>query len=155
MPQTNDALPLACGLLELASDLNCVGWADISGSSQALSGLDQSRITDQAYTLDGDGAIVTSGKKEPMELVVEIVYTETAGEAFELVRAVWEAPACGGRMCLRWSPGGGDIGDALYTTDRGYLISFTYPPLDATAGGPIMAGFTLKVGEVTRSIVAT
>jgi hypothetical protein len=155
MPQTNDALPLACGLLEIATDSGCVGWVDISGSSQTLEEPSQSRITDQAYTLDGDGAIITAGKKEPMELTVQIVYTETAGEAFETVRAAWETSDCRGRACLRWSPGGGDIGDAQYTTDRGYLINFIYPPLDATAGGPIMVGFVLKVSEITVSTVAT
>jgi hypothetical protein len=155
MPQTNDAIPLACGLLEIATDANCVGWVDISGSSQTLEEPSQSRITDQAYTLDGDGAIITAGKKEPLELTVQIVYTETAGEAFEVVRASWETSGCRGRACLRWSPGGGDIGDALYTTDRGYIINFIYPRLDASAGGPIMTGFVLKVSEVTRSVVAT
>lgn len=155
MPQTNDAIPLACELLEIATDANCAGWVDISGSSQTLGGTDQSRISDQAYTLDGDGAIITAGKKEPMELVVEIVYTETAGEAFELVRAAWETGGCRGRACLRWSPAGGNIGDFIFTTDRGYLINFIYPPADATAGGPIMVGFTLKASEITTSVVAT
>ena len=40
-------------------------------------------------------------------------------------------------------------------TPEGWLISFTYPPMDATTGGPIMAGFTLKVANITASVIAT
>jgi hypothetical protein len=155
MPQTTDTYALACGLLEIATDAGCVGWTDISGSSQVVEAPEQTRISGEAYTLDGDNALVEGGKKEPLEIAVEIVYTETAGEAFEIVRAAWEAGGCGKRMCLRYSPGGGDIGDAMYTTPRGIITRFVYPNMDASAGGPIMAGFTLKVGYITRSVIAT
>lgn len=155
MPQTTGSVAMACGLLEIATDNDCAGWLDISGSSNQLSGTEQTRISGETYSFDGDGPIIQGGKREPMELVVQSVYTETALEAFEAARAAFEMAGCGPRMCLRWSPAGGAIGDALYTTPRGILTSFTYPPIDATAGGPILAGFTLKVGEITRSIVAT
>jgi len=146
---------MACALLEIATDNNCAGWLDISGSSNQLSGVEQTRISGETYSFDGDTAIIQGGKREPMELVVQSVYTETALETFEAARAAFETAGCGARMCLRWSPAGGAIGDALYTTPRGILVSFTYPPIDATAGGPILAGFTLKVSEVTHSVVAT
>ncbi|GAF75272.1 unnamed protein product [marine sediment metagenome] len=153
MAQTSDAVALACGLLEVAS--NCVNYQDIGGSSSTVSGTDQTRMSGESYTFDGDGAIIQGGKREPMELVFEIVYSETALEAFEYVRALFEAVGCGYHMCARWSPGGGNGGDALYTTGEGWLVSFTYPPMDAKTGGPVMAGFTLKVGSITQSVIAT
>ena len=146
---------MACALLEIATDSGCVGWLDISGSSNQLSGVEQTRISGESYTFDGDTALIQGGKREPMELVVQSVYTETALEAFEAARAAFETAGCGARMCLRWSPAGGAIGTALYTTPRGILVSFTYPPIDATAGGPILAGFTLKVASIERTIIAT
>lgn len=146
-PQTSDSFALACGQLEVSSD--CAIWQDISGSSSTVSGTDQTRMSGEAYTFEGTGAIIQGGKKEPMELVFEIVYSETALEAFEYVRALFEAATCGSDMCARWSPGGGNVGDAQYTTDKGRLVSFTYPPMDATAGGPVMAGFTLKAGNIS------
>jgi hypothetical protein len=155
MPQTTTSVALACGMLEIATDLACAGWVDISGSSSVVEQPEQSRISGEGYTFDGDNAIVEGGKKEPMEIVVAIVYTETAGEAFEIVRAAWEATGCGERMCLRYSPNGGNAGDALYTTPRGIITNFLYPNMDAAAGGPIMAGFTLKVGYLTASVIAS
>lgn len=155
MVQTTTSVAMACALLEIATDSGCAGWLDISGSSNQLTGTEQTRISGETYSFDGDGPIIQGGKREPMELVVQTVYTETALEAFEAARAAFEMTGCGMRMCLRWSPNGGAIGDALYTTPRGILTSFTYPQIDATAGGPILAGFTLKVSGITHSVVAT
>ena len=75
MPQTTDSIPLACGMLEVATDSGCAGWVDISGSSQVVEAPEQTRISGEGYTFDGDNALVEGGKKEPIEIPVEIVYT--------------------------------------------------------------------------------
>jgi hypothetical protein len=154
MPQTTSSIPLACGQLEISTN-NCVSWTDISGEAQSLGGTEQTRISGEAYTLTGDTAIVGGGKREPMELAAVIVYTETDTEAYERARTAFEATGCGGSVCLRWSPGGGDAGDERITTPAGILVSFTYPPMDASAGGPIMAGFTLKVASTSTAVIAS
>jgi hypothetical protein len=145
---------MACGQLEISTN-NCVTWTDISGEAQSLGGTEQTRMSGEAYTLTGDTALVGGGKREPMELVAAIVYTETNTEAYELVRTAFEATGCGGDFCLRWSPAGGSIGDERVTTGAGILVSFTYPPMDAATGGPIMAGFTVKVASTSTTIIAT
>lgn len=155
MPQTTDCVPLACGYLAVAVDADCSSWTNISGSSQSIAAPEQARKSGEAWTFDGDLPIVQGGKRESMEITAEIVYTETAGEAFEVVRAAHETPGCDNQLCLRWSPGGNNPGDALYTTGRGVIINFIYPPMNAGEGGPILAGFTLKAPGVTASIVAT
>lgn len=152
MAQTTDQVPLACGKLEISDDN--VNWDDISGESQSLEGTEQARMSGEAYTLDGDTAILAAGKREPLELEVTIVYTETDAEAYETVRKLFEE-ACGGDIYLRWSPRGGDAGEEQLTTGKGIITSFTYPPMDASSGGPIMAGFTMRVGSVTTAIVAS
>jgi len=116
---------------------------------------EQARKSGEAWTFDGDLPIVQSGKREPMEIVVEIIYIETAAEAFEIVRAAHETDGCDNQLCLRWSPGGNNAGDALYTTGRGVITNFVYPPMNAGEGGPILAGFMLKAPGVTHSVVAT
>jgi hypothetical protein len=132
-----------------------VTWTDISGEAQSLGGTEQTRISGEAYTLTGDTALVGGGKREPMELAVAIVYTETNTEAYEVARTAFEATGCGGQVCLRWSPGGGDAGDERITSTAGILVSFTYPPMDASAGGPIMSGFTLKVPGTSTAVIAS
>lgn len=154
MPQTTGSVALACGLLEVSSG-DCTSWTNISGSSSVLGPPSQTRMSGEAYTFDGDGAIIQGGKKEPLELVFSTVYTETAGEAFEYVRALFDAVGCGAHMCVRWSPDGGDVGDFRFSTNLGILVSFTYPPMDAGTGGPIMAGFTLKVAEIVITTITS
>jgi hypothetical protein len=56
---------------------------------------------------------------------------------------------------VRWSPKGGNVGDERITTPAGVITSFTYPPMDAAAGGPILAGFTLKVSHVTTATITS
>ncbi len=153
MAQTTNSVAMACGKLEVSTDNS--NWTDISGDAQSVEGTEQTRISGEGYTFDGDKAIVKGGKREPMELVFVLMYTEEDSEAYETVREIFEAAGCGSDFYVRWSPRGGDAGHEQITSDTGILISFTYPPMDATAGGPILAGFTLKTPGVTTTIVAS
>jgi hypothetical protein len=154
MAQTTGQIPLACGKLEISTN-SCVTWSDISGEAQSLGGAEQTRMSGEAYTLTGDTALIAGGKREPMELVFTIVYTEADTQAYQLARTAFEATGCGGGFCARWSPGGGDAGDEQITTGSGVLVSFTYPDMDASAGGPIMAGFTLKVASTSTAVLTS
>jgi hypothetical protein len=146
---------MACGKLEVNFTSTCTGgWTNISGEDQSVSGTEQARKSGEAYTLDGDTAIIEGGKREPMELVFAIVYTEAAGEAYTLIRTQWET-ACGGKVCVRWSPKGGNPGDEQLATPYSLVSSFTYPEMDASAGGPIMAGFKVKAPYVATTTIAS
>lgn len=146
---------MACGLLEVSFTSDCASWTNISGEDQTVANTAQTRKSGEAYTLDGDTAIIQGGKREPIELQFAIVYTEEALEAYTLIREQFEAAGCGDPLCVRWSPKGGNAGDERIVTPAGIIISFTYPPMDASAGGPIMGGFTLKVsGTSTETITS-
>ena len=98
--------------------------------------------TGEAYTFDGNFAITTIGKYEPVEVTVNIVYTETASEAWQLVRALFE-----GRTAtqVKWVPLGAASGADTYETKTvGYITSIDYPPIDASSAGPIMVSFTVR-----------
>lgn len=153
MPQTTNQVALGCGKLEISTDGSA--WTDISGESQSIEGTEQTRISGELYTFDGDTALPGGGKREPMEIVVNIVYTEADAEAYETVREIFEGTGCDATLYLRWSPRGGSAGHEQITTGAGNIISFTYPMMDASAGGPILVGFTVKVGSVTTAIVAS
>jgi hypothetical protein len=152
MAQTTGQIPLACGQLEISSD--GTNWTDVSGSVMSLSGTEQARNTGEGYTLDGDTAIVESGKRAPIELVIQCIYTESNTEVADLVRAEFEA-ACGDSLYVRWSPDGGSVGNDRLTSGAGEIVNFQYPPMDATAGGPIITSYTVRVPSVTTAAIAS
>lgn len=156
MAQTTDALSGADFQIEISDD--GATWDDISGSTNAVNPGNTTIMSGETYTGDGAGPIITVGKREPIELDVRIVYTETAGEAFELVRAAADGNR---RLYLRYSPGGGNVGDARYTVAdsagaaaAGVLTEVTYPEVDAGSGDPVLAGFKLKAAYLARSVIA-
>lgn len=154
MAQTTGSLPLGCGKLEIQID--CTGsWYDISGSSTSMDQPTQDRLNGEAYTLEGDNAIVEGGKKQPIDFVFVVVYTETADEAWDRLEQQWRASGCSLKLCIRWSPGGGDVGDLVYTTTNTIMTQLVMPNMDASSGGVIMAGFTVRGANWTRDTVTS
>lgn len=157
MAQTTGAISGKDLKIEVSSDGST--WTNISGSANSVNPGEQTRMTGETYTGDGAGAIITSGKREPMEVEVRIVYTETSGEAFATVKARHES--ADGSMYLRYSPKGGQTGEYQYTSATGdgvaaagIVSGFTYPETDAGSGDPILAGFKLKVPALLQAAVA-
>jgi hypothetical protein len=153
MTQTTGAVANSCAKVEIS--LNNSTWTDISGVAMSVGGTEQTRIKGEAYTFDGGKAIVKSGKREPMELEFSIIYSETDAEAYQQVRLTFESAACAPNFYVRWSPRGGNADDEQITSDVGVLTSFTYPPVDAKEGGPIIAGFKVYVPGVTTTIITS
>lgn len=152
--QTSESVALGCGKLEI--DVGCNGvWADISGESTSLGPITQDRMTGETYTLDGLHAIIQGGKKQPFDAVVSIVYNEIAGEAWDLVQDAWDGAVCTVRVCLRYSPKGGDVGDEQYRIPNGVLSQIVFPEMNAGAGGPITAGFTIRGAYLERTVISS
>jgi hypothetical protein len=117
-------------------------YVDISGSSQSIDVTTATVVTGEAYTFDGNFALTTVGKYEPVEVKVNILYTETAAEAFQYVRALFEARTA---TQVKWLPGGAASGSDQYETKTvGYVTAMDYPPIDATSAGPVMVSFTVR-----------
>ena len=145
MPQTTAAVTGAAATVSLYVS---AAYVDISGSSQSIDAVTATVVTGEAYTFDGNYAITTLGKFEPIEVTVNILYTETAGEAWMSARTLFE-----GRTStkLKWLPLGAASGADTYETGTGYITSIDYPPVDASSAGPIMVSFTLRVPSITYS----
>jgi hypothetical protein len=112
------------------------------------------RRVGEAYVFDDENPIVKVGKLNSRDTRVDLVYTEQAADAFEVVRAQFEA-AGGGTLYVRWSPNGGAIGDAAYTSDAGFVSDLRYPEVDSEADGPIVLFFVVHHAALTRSVLAT
>ena len=144
MPQTTAAVTGAAATVSIYSG---AAYVDISGSSQSVDVVTATVTTGEAYTFDGNYAITTVGKYEPVEVTVNIIYTETSNEAFQLARAIFE-----GRTAtqIKWLPLGAASGADQYETKAtGYITSFDYPPIDASSAGPVMVSFTVRAPGIT------
>ena len=132
-------------------------WVDISGSANKVDIGPQDRAVGSAFTFDGDGAVLTYGKRQPVDVTVTAIYTETAStEAFEVVRAYHETTD-GDTMYLRWTPIGevATAGHSIYSTGAAKLKSFQYPGGDAGSGDPILFTFTVIAANITRTASVT
>ena len=144
MAQTTGAVSGAAATVSIYVS---AAYVDISGSSQSIDVVTASVVTGDAYTFDGNFALTTVGKYEPVEVTVNILYTETAAEAFQSVRALFEARTA---TQLKWLPLGGAVGADQYETKTvGYITSMNYPPIDASSAGPVMVSFTVRAPGIT------
>jgi len=153
MAQTTAQVAQACSKLEVS--FNGTDYTDISGVSQSITGLSQTRATGEAYTFDGDTALITAGKRQPMSAKVAVVYTETDAEGYEIVREQFETAGCNVPIWIRYTPRGTGAGHEQLTLGKCQLESFDYPSSDASQGGPIIAGFTAKAPSVATTLVAS
>lgn len=135
---------------KLLVSTNGAVWTDISGAANSIAPGGGTRQVEATATLDGDTMILTSGKREPVDLEVKVIYTEGATDAFEVVRVAYEA---GTALYVRWSPKAGVTGDFQFTSDAGLIEDFVYPPADASDAKPVMTGFKLKTPKITKAAV--
>jgi hypothetical protein len=154
MAQTTTALAAVDADVEISVDGTT--WINVSGSANTVEPGSQTRMTGDAYTFDGDVAIIAKGKREPLEVSVSALYTETAGETFEAVRANFEA---GTRVYFRYSPQGiGASGRAVYTasndgaTAGAVIISeLDWPEAAADSADPVAIAFTVRCPALIRT----
>jgi len=137
--------------VEVGISTNGSSWTDISGFAAGVSAGGGDRQTGEVYTFDGDTAIITSGKREPLEVTVKAVYTEGGSDPFEVIRAAYEA---GSSLYVRWSPKGGDASEFMFTSAVGVVTNAPYPVGESGSGDPTMFEFTVKVASITKSVIA-
>ena len=122
-------------------------WTDISGSANQVTATEQRRMSGEAYTYDGDVAIVKGGKREPVEVTFRIIYTETASEGFDVISTLFETDG-GGACSIRWTP---ESGGDCYTITSGVITRFNYPATDASDANPIVVEFSVKAPQITTA----
>lgn len=135
--------------------LENTAWIDISDFASAVDGARQTRITADGYVFGEDTAVITRGKREPVDNTFRYFYSEGTGDPFEIIRPLFEA-ACGGLLIMRWSPQGSATGNFSFTTSTTqYAITeFQYPMGEGSSADPIMGEFVVRSGTITKAVRA-
>ena len=148
MAQTTGAMSGAAATISYQSG-GSGAFTDISGSSQSVDVVTLTKVTGEAYTFDGSYAVLTVGKNEPSEVVVNVLYTESTTEGYQVMLTAFEN---GTTIALKWVPNGTTAGADTYTTSAGQIIAVDLPAIDASSAGPIMCSFTLRCASITHTV---
>jgi len=148
MPKTTDSVAQPCEKIELQP--GCTGsWYDVGGEASVVTLPDEVVTTGSMPVFNSDTHILSSGKKEPITATAQVVYSETADEAWDLAQEVWMTEGCEKLMCMRVTPKGGNIGDKeIYigsnaTDDKGLMVGLKPP--DANAGDATPANGQISI----------
>jgi len=144
MAQTTGAMSGVATVVYYSNDGS--NFTDMSGTVNAVNVSGFSRQSGETYSFDGDHAIVGKGKREPLEVEVNFVYTELAAELFTLAWAEFDQDD-GDSFWIRWVP---QASGSTYTTDTGVLLACLPPSAEAAPGDPLAASLTLKCAQVNK-----
>jgi|SRR3990172_2780945 len=128
--------------------------SDLSGAGNKVTVGDAARMSGAKYTFDGDVAIITTGKREPIEITFAFVYTEGASDAYKLLRDLHEAED-GTAIYMRWIPKGLTVGNFVNTVGPVKITNFKDPENDPESGDPLMFEITVLAPSITRSTYST
>jgi hypothetical protein len=151
MPQTTAAIN---GVASTVSIKIAAGsYVDISGATQSVDAATATIANSDNYTLDGAAAFILLGKVEPVDVTVNILYTEVlTTEPWMLVSAAFAAKSA---IQVKWLPRGtGATNNTIETNATGYITSIDYPAIDATSADAIMCSFTVRCPGITYTDVA-
>lgn len=147
MAQTTGYISQGIWTAEVSTD--GVTWIDISGQAGKVTPSGGDQLTGSQHTAEGSAPVVVgSSKTEAVQAEISILYTETAGEAFRVVKAAYDSTAK--VIFFRYAPRGAGTGNKRYmaATDADVafaspIINCMPPELDAGTGDPAMASFSI------------
>jgi len=127
---------------------NDTDWTDISGYCAGVSISGGGRITGEAYTFEGDKAILGFGKRPPVELTINAAYTEGAADLFAVARTAAEDKT---QFQLRFSPEGGDTAEFIFSTySDSRIINEIVPVGTADSADPAFFEITVRSRELIK-----
>lgn len=158
MAQTTGAISQAGFKIEVSTD--GTSWTDISGaaSSVAVEGGDYG-VGEQMTAEGAEAVVVSSGKRAPVMVTINSLYTETALEAFAIVRSRYEG--ADPTIFVRWSPKGGSVGESRFTAAVGGvaaavpIVSCNVPELDATSEDLALFEWSVRAPGLLRATIST
>lgn len=158
MSQTTGAFAQSNFQVEVS--LNGSSWTDISGevANVTVDGGDQ--LIGEQHTADGEVPVVVgSNKTEAKTVTVSILYTETTGEAFQIVNDRYDG--ADKTIYLRYSPAGGGSGAKRFVCVGAAgsaiavpIINCLPPEVDAGTGDPAMAEFSVRTPDLLKETVS-
>lgn len=137
--------------LKLELSTNGTVWTDASGSANKIEPSGGDREVSETSTFGGYPPIVSQGPKKSIEVKISALYTEVTGESWDVLRAAYEA---GTPIYIRYSPKGGTIGSAQFTSGQGVVKTPVWPSADASDSKPMAFECTAVVPGFTKTTVA-
>lgn len=152
MAQTANAITLKNAKVEICTTGST--WTDISGHASEVKIPDGTRKTAEAYTFEGDTAIIGQSKREPLAVEVSIIYTVDQTAAFNVLHPYY---VFGSSVGIRVTPTGQVTGahdvftsSSVATPTAGNVLkSISYPSGKADSAEPV----TLKIAIITAAMV--
>lgn len=130
---------------------NGTSWVDMSGVSNKIDPSGGDRAQGEEFTGDADTAVITIGKREPIKIGIDIVYSEATTDHFVNMETYHQS---GTALKIRWAPKGSATGNFRYTTDTGYITSFTPPAGEYGSGDPILVSLELTAAYYGRAAIS-
>lgn len=149
MTQTTGGFSATDAKVEISA--NGSTFTDISGWSNKIEPDESVLETGFVWTHEGNYAIITDGKFNPINVRVQIVATEGTGDPFAVLRAAHAAKT---PYYVRWSPKGGSAGEYQYLA-VGKIKNFKDPGSDVEDAKPVVISFVIQTPSITQSAVAT
>jgi hypothetical protein len=152
MGQTTGAISFKAAKVEYYAT-GATTWTDISGTFNKVTQSGHTRSTGKAFTADGDTAIITRGKLEPVELDVTCVYSEIANETFKAIHDL-HVTAGGTDIFVRLTPKGTATGDQRFTCTVGTITSCGIPVGEVGKADPVLFSFKVEAAAITQATAA-
>ncbi len=157
MAQTTTADNKAGFKVEVSVDASA--WTDISGQGATVSVDGGDQLTGEQNTADGSAPVVTgSNKVESKTVTINCLYTETASQAWRLVKDRYDSATK--TIAVRYSPRGGAQTERRYVTanDAGTaiivpIVNCNEPEGDAGSGDPLMFEFSVITPKLLEEAV--
>lgn len=151
---TNVSNPAPRGDFDVEFSANGTTWTEVCAVAVSVTGLEQRREVAQGYTACS-GAVLALGKRQPIEMRIQMVYTEAADEGFSVARVAHEG---NGKLYVRYKPRASQTDAKRYiTADRdgalaapGFITALQYPEGEAGSGRLFVAGVTVRALNLLR-----
>ena len=144
-----DGMTSCTGCVELMTG---TVWVDVSDNISVVDAPTSSRDRGSAFVFGEDTAVISVGKRQPIEVTFRGVFAEGTADPFYTAYAAHTA-SCGNLFALRWSPGGcTTANDAFYTsTTLSEIPDLTPPGMDAGSSDILMWEATVYSPDFTRA----
>lgn len=110
------------------------------------------RESGEAYTFCGDTALIGLGKRAPIDVTFNIIYTEVNTDPFQVLRAAYENAT---PHYVRIEPKGGEAGEWLWTSSLGYWTRVNEPAGEANSGDPVAVEATFRAAYFAKTNAAS
>lgn len=148
MSQTTDGTTFRAAQVFVSADNS--NWTDVSGHGASVAVSGGERTVGSQATFSGDTPIVSGGKRNATQVTVRYVYTETAAEPFEILRAIHEDPP--GTIYLQYQV---KTSGVWYKTGSGILENPGYPAGEAGSAETVMSEFVMSCAALTKEAAST